>query len=114
MPRINRFKTIVAAALLFALFAGYAIAQPVPLASPLKGDLTVQGIISKIAGVIFWLGLMIAPIAIIWGGFEIATAGGDQSKVTKGKQIIFYSIIGLVIIGISMTLATVIQNVLTD
>jgi len=53
------------------------------LVSPLEGDLTVEDIVGKISGVIFGLALMICPILIIWGGFEIATAGGDQSKIDQ-------------------------------
>lgn len=79
---------------------------------PNSGGLDFKGIIERIAGVIFWLGLLICPIAIIWGGFEIATAGGDQNKITKGKQIIQYSVVGLLTIGISMTFATVIKDIL--
>lgn len=79
---------------------------------PNSAGLSVEGIIGRIAGAIFWLAMMICPIAIIWGGFEIATAGGDQNKITKGKQIITYSIVGLLIIGMSTALAGAIKSAL--
>jgi hypothetical protein len=120
MTKINFLKlaAVVVMVMSFILPAGFAMAQAVTLEPPIKNEsgsgAEVEDIIGKIAGVIFWLGLMICPIGIIWGGFEIATAGGDQNKITKGRQIILYSIIGLVIIAISATLATVIKNILTD
>ncbi|HNR81701.1 MAG TPA: hypothetical protein PKK37_04655, partial [Candidatus Pacearchaeota archaeon] len=117
MPKINLSKIIAMAAFsVLALSAGIAGAEetadapaaddqgsggPAVLVSPLQGNLTVEDIVGKIAGVIFGLALMICPILIIWGGFEIATAGGDQNKITKGKQIITFSLVGLAIIALS-------------
>ncbi len=82
------------------------------LVSPLEGDLTVEDIVGKISGVIFGLALMICPILIIWGGFEIATAGGDQSKIAKGKQIITFSLVGLAIIALSAAFVEAIKQIL--
>ncbi|MFZ3100048.1 MAG: hypothetical protein WA103_02320 [Minisyncoccales bacterium] len=82
------------------------------LVSPLQGDLTVEDIAGKISGVIFGLALMICPILIIWGGFEIATAGGDQNKITKGRQIITFSLVGLAIIALSAAFVEAIKQIL--
>jgi len=82
------------------------------LVSPLQGDLTVEDIAGKISGVIFGLALMVCPILIIWGGFEIATAGGDQNKITKGKQIITFSLVGLAIIALSAAFVEAIKQIL--
>jgi len=82
------------------------------LVSPLQGDLTVEDIAGKISGVIFGLALMVCPILIIWGGFEIATAGGDQNKITKGKQIITFSMVGLAIIALSAAFVEAIKQIL--
>ena len=82
------------------------------LVSPLQGNLTVEDIVGKIAGVIFGLALMICPILIIWGGFEIATAGGDQNKMAKGKQIITFSLVGLAIIALSAAFVEAIKQIL--
>ena len=82
------------------------------LVSPLQGNLTVEDIVGKIAGVIFGLALMICPILIIWGGFEIATAGGDRNKITKGRQIITFSLVGLAIIALSAAFVEAIKQIL--
>ena len=57
----------------------------------------VSGIIN---GVISVLGI-VAVVAIILGGIQFLTANGDPGKVKKGKDIILYGIIGLVVVLIS-------------
>jgi len=41
---------------------------------------------------------IIAVLYLLWGGFQILTAGGDEEKVTKGKTIIIQAGIGLLVI----------------
>jgi len=41
---------------------------------------------------------IIMVIMIIWGGFIWMTAGGDEAKVKKGKDIIVNTTIGLIIV----------------
>jgi len=128
MPKINLPKIMMAAAMfsLLCLPAGIVRADETAdapadegggsgeavLVSPLQGNLTVEDIVGKIAGVIFGLALMICPILIIWGGFEIATAGGDQNKMAKGKQIITFSLVGLAIIALSAAFVEAIKQIL--
>lgn len=128
MLKINLSKIIAMAAFsVLALSAGIAGAEetadapaaddqgsggPAVLVSPLQGNLTVEDIVGKIAGVIFGLALMICPILIIWGGFEIATAGGDRNKITKGRQIITFSLVGLAIIALSAAFVEAIKQIL--
>ena len=40
---------------------------------------------------------IVAVIVIILGGFTYITSNGDAAKVTKGKNIILYGVIGLVV-----------------
>lgn len=41
---------------------------------------------------------IIALLYLLWGGFNILTAGGDEEKVKKGKTVIIQACIGLVVI----------------
>jgi len=41
---------------------------------------------------------IVAVLLILWGGFNILTAAGDDDKVSKGKTIIIQAGIGLVVI----------------
>lgn len=52
-------------------------------------------------------------VLIVYGGFVYATSSGDESKVEKGKNILTYAIVGIVIIAIAFILTDyVIENVL--
>jgi hypothetical protein len=88
----------------------------VVLTPPIKdasgNGLGLEGIIAKVTGFIFWLGITLCPIFIVWGGFNIATAAGDEAKVRKGKDLITYAVIGLVIIAISTAMANAVKTIL--
>ena len=70
-------------------------------------------LISGVMGFLFGVALLVCPILIIWGGFMIATSGGDQEKTKKGKQIITAAVVGLVIIALSNVIKAVIWDVVT-
>lgn len=99
--------------------AGLAMAQTasgtVTLTPPISRGgvgLGVNDIIGNVINFIFWLGIVICPIYIVWGGFEIATSNGEEAKVTSGKTKITYAIIGLVIIALSKTMVEVVKSIL--
>lgn len=50
----------------------------------------------------------IALILVIWGGFRIATSNGNPSEVQKGKEIITYAIVGLLLILFSVIIVSVV------
>ena len=53
-----------------------------------------------------FLGLVgvIAGAMIIWGGFLYVTSGVDEDNAKKGKQIVTYAVVGLIIIGLSVAI----------
>ena len=60
----------------------------------------------------FFLGFLglLAVIMIIYGGILYVSAAGNQDSIDKGKKIIMYAIIGLVIILLSFA---IVNTVLT-
>jgi len=52
---------------------------------------------------LFFLGL-IATVMVIYGGFLYITSGGDDSGAEKGKKILIYAAIGIIVILISYAL----------
>lgn len=56
---------------------------------------------------LFFLGL-IATIMVIYGGFLYITSGGDDAGAEKGKKILIYSAIGIIIILVSYALVNTI------
>ena len=52
---------------------------------------------------LFFLGLL-ATIMVIYGGFLYITSGGDDAGAEKGKKILMYAAIGLIVVLVSYAL----------
>ncbi len=50
----------------------------------------------------------LALLLIIWGGFRIITSNGNTEEVSKGKEIITYAIVGLILILFAVVIVKVI------
>ena len=66
--------------------------------------------IDKLLGGLLWLAIIICPVFILWGAFLVATSGGDQEKTKKGRQIITYAAVGLLIMALSGVIKTLIYD----
>ncbi len=67
------------------------------LSDPL-GKTTPQTLIGRVINAILGLVGSIALAMFIWGGFTWMTAGGNAENVKKGRDIILWAAIGLVVI----------------
>jgi hypothetical protein len=67
-------------------------------------------LILKIANFIFTIALALAPLLIVVGGIYIIAAQGDPAKIQNGKNIILYSLIGLLIIFLSRGLVSLLRS----
>lgn len=84
----------------------------VSLTDPLGGA-TPQILIGKVINAVLGLVGSIALAMFVWGGFSWMTAGGNTEKVQKGKDIIIWATLGLVVIFLSYALVNfVIANVI--
>ena len=81
------------------------------LQNPLTYD-TFEELIERITYFIYKVALVLAPLLIVIGGFYFVTASGDPAKIETGKNIIKYTLIGLLIILLSRGLITLIKQVL--
>jgi hypothetical protein len=52
----------------------------------------------------------ICTIMIIWGGIVMLTAAGAADKVATGRQIILWSVIGLVVALMASAITAVVQS----
>jgi hypothetical protein len=59
---------------------------------------TIEEVIRRTTSIIYWIGASIAIIMILLGGFYLLTSGGNPKQIMRGKQIIFYALIGLALI----------------
>ncbi len=56
----------------------------------------------------------IAVISLLYGGFLYITSQGEEDKAEQAKNIILYSVIGIIIIGISAIIVNVVISVATS
>ncbi len=67
------------------------------LQNPL-GDATVPIVIGRVIDAVLGLVGSLALIMFIYGGLIWMTAGGNEQKVTKGKNIVIWAALGLVVV----------------
>ena len=79
------------------------------LEPPIKHE-TFEDLIAAIIKFIFNVALIVAPIIIIIGAFYFVAAAGDPSKIETGKKIIFYTLIGFIIILLSRGLVKLLME----
>jgi hypothetical protein len=55
----------------------------------------------------------IAVISLLYGGYLYISSQGDEGNVEKAKSILLYSVIGILLIGLSAIIVNVVINVAT-
>lgn len=102
-------------------FADPALAQFINPATDVPGNLTnatggsgsfKQVLITIVNFALGFLGI-IAVVMIIYGGYMYVISGGDEGQAGKGKQIIIYAIIGIVIILLSFAIVNTVLGAAT-
>ena len=68
------------------------------------------GILLNVANILAWFGGAIAVIMIIYAGFVYVTSAGDDGKVKNAKNIILYSVVGLVVIVVARMIVLFVVN----
>lgn len=98
---------------IFSFFlASTVLADTVNLVNPLVNIRTPQALIGRIINAVMGLIGSVALLMFIYGGFTWLVSGGNPEKVKKGKDILIWSAIGLVIIFSSYALVNfVISNI---
>lgn len=94
----------------FLLNACYA-QGPIDLKSPLAAT-TIEGIIKGIISFLFEIGIVLAPLMILAGGFLFVTAGGNLEQINRAKKIILWTIIGFLIVLLAQGIIGLIENLL--
>lgn len=63
-----------------------------------------KSFINRLLGIL----ALVALVILLWGGFQMVTAAGDDGKYKKGFKILQQAAIGLVFIGVSRLVVSVI------
>lgn len=119
---MKRIK-LLAAVFSFSLLCGLAL-SPVggvaaldtsnPLGEVCQGDASAAcaksstgdagGIVKRIISILLFIIGALAVIMLIYGGIQYATSSGDSGRVSKAKNTIMYSIVGLVLAVVAFAL----------
>ena len=79
--------------------------------NPLTGT-GLESITEPIIGFIFKISIVIVPVLVIYSAFMIITAAGDVSKVEQAKKIIFWTLIGFMIVLLSRGMSDLIEVII--
>lgn len=82
------------------------------LRNPLNFE-TIPEVLSRVAGFLFSVAIPIVTIMILYGAFQLLTAGGSDDRVTKGRKTITWAVIGLVVVLVAGGIATLVESILT-
>jgi len=85
----------------------------VGLASQADGVVSIRLKILTIIGAVLRLLAVIAMAAMVYGGFTYVTALGNEDRARKGKMVVVYTVVGIIIIGISAVLVNALIVILT-
>lgn len=92
----------------FAQGSGDAINLPNPLAPcgniPCLGEKIARGLLALVTPIVV--------IMVLVGAFQILTAGGSPERVSKGRNTIFYAVIGYAIVLVAEGLTFIIREIL--
>ena len=79
------------------------------LQNPIQYD-NIPDVIRQLITIVFVIGVPLVALAIIYAGFLLVTAGGDQNKLTKGKQALLAGVIGGAVLLGAWVIAEAIQG----
>jgi hypothetical protein len=85
----------------------------VELTNPLGKGTTVPSLIGRVINAALGIVGSLALLMFVYGGFTWMLSGGNSSAVEKGKNILIWATLGLVIIFVSYALVNFIINTAT-
>lgn len=81
-----------------------ATSTPVRLSNPLGAGATAQGVIGSVIDKVLGVVGALALIMFIYGGITWMTAMGNDQQITKGKNVLMWAALGLIVIFSSYAL----------
>lgn len=87
------------------------VAAATTLKQPAPGSgATLQDFIAVLIKIIQAIGIPVLVVCIIYAGYIIVAAGGNEDQVTKGKTWIFWTLIGAAIIVSAQVIANLVYD----
>lgn len=110
---MNRYfpKILIISAVLGSLLFSTALAA-VEIENPLRHDSFEQLLDAILTFLAFYLAPPVAVIMILTAGFYFATAAGNPDKIEKGKKIILWTLVGLIIVFSAKGITALLEEVI--
>ena len=80
-----------------------------------KNLLSTENFVDLIRGVWNYLLMLVVPVAVVmilYSGWKMMTSKGDPAKFKAGRQMLFATIIGMIIIALADQVANIVQIIL--
>lgn len=88
--------------------------QIISLPNPLGSVKTIPELIGRLVDwLIFIASIAILPAMIVWGAYQLLTAGGNPDAVTSARHTITWAVVGYALLLISKGIEFIIRDVLT-
>ena len=81
--------------------------------NPLKAE-SFKALVVNLMEIIIQIGIPIGVFFIIYAGFLLVTARGNEDKVKKGKQFLLWSVIGTAVLLGALVIASAIQGTVDE
>lgn len=114
-PKVLHFTLLPALAILLVRVSS-ALAQAPAGDGEFSPVTRSRELIELIIGIVDWIMFITLPflaIAIIWAGFRIVSARGNEAELTAAKAMLLWSVVGSVIVIAAPTLARIIRDIFT-
>jgi uncharacterized membrane protein len=76
-------------------------------------NISINNMLGKISSYFFGIVIAACVFMVLWGAFDFATSGGDETKVSKAKKRILYAVIGLIVAAMASVIVGLVVNVAT-
>lgn len=82
--------------------------------NPLGANSSLQSFFTGITDIAIQMGAIVSGLAIMYGGFLYATAGGDEEKISKAYKTITWSLVGTAVLLGAHVIMLAIQGTITS
>ncbi|OGZ26629.1 MAG: hypothetical protein A2365_01190 [Candidatus Nealsonbacteria bacterium RIFOXYB1_FULL_40_15] len=109
----KHINSLLAFLLLSAFFVPLAVsAARVEIPNPFGPDSTIWTILGRLINWAFYIAAFGGVIAICVAAFIFLTSAGDPEKVKKGRNLITWAIIGIIVIFLSKGIINLLLEIL--
>lgn len=75
-----------------------------------SGNFDIWILLAYIVNILSWVAGLIALGYAIYGGYTYILSAGDESRASKGRQILIGSVVGIIIIALSRAIVVFVVN----